>query len=38
MGSGPVILKGGPNICGVTIGVQCLDPSFPKPPEHIKNP
>ncbi len=33
-----MILKGGPNICGVTIGVLCLDSSFPKPPGHIKNP
>ena len=31
-------LQGGPNICGVTIGVLCLDSSFPKPPGHIKNP
>lgn len=31
-------LKGGQNICGVTIGVLCLDSSFPKPPGHIKNP
>ncbi len=30
--------KGGQNICGVTIGVLCLDSSFPKPPGHIKNP
>ena len=31
-------LKGGTNICGVTIGVLCLDSRFPKPPGHIKNP
>ena len=31
-------LQGGPNICGVTIGVLCLDSAFPKPPGHIKNP
>ncbi len=31
-------LQGGPNICGVTIGVLCLDSRFPKPPGHIKNP
>ncbi len=31
-------LKGGQNICGVTIGVLCLDSRFPKPPGHIKNP
>ena len=31
-------LRGGPNICGVTIGVLCLDSAFPKPPGHIKNP
>ncbi len=31
-------LQGGPNIYGVTIGVLCLDPHFPKPPGHIKNP
>jgi Asp/Glu/hydantoin racemase len=34
----PDILEGGPNICGVTIGVLCLDSRFPKPPGHIKNP
>ncbi len=33
-----MILKGGTNICGVTIGVLCLDSRFPKPPGHIKNP
>ena len=33
-----MILEGGPNICGVTIGVLCLDSRFPKPPGHIKNP
>ena len=31
-------LKGGTNICGVTIGVLCLESYFPKPPGHIKNP
>ncbi len=31
-------IQGGPNICGVTIGVLCLDSRFPKPPGHIKNP
>ena len=31
-------LNGGTNICGVTIGVLCLDSTFPKPPGHIKNP
>lgn len=31
-------ITGGPNICGVTIGVLCLDSQFPKPPGHIKNP
>ncbi len=31
-------LQGGTNICGVTIGVLCLDSRFPKPPGHIKNP
>lgn len=31
-------LKGGTNICGVTIGVLCLESGFPKPPGHIKNP
>jgi len=29
---------GGQNICGVSIGVLCLDSKFPKPPGHIKNP
>lgn len=33
-----MILAGGSNICGVTIGVLCLDSQFPKPPGHIKNP
>jgi hypothetical protein len=33
-----MILKGGPNICGVTIAVLCLDSRFPKAPAHIKNP
>lgn len=31
-------LQGGTNICGVTIGVLCLESYFPKPPGHIKNP
>ena len=31
-------LRGGTNICGVTIGVLCLESYFPKPPGHIKNP
>ena len=33
-----MVLEGGPNICGATIGVLCLDSRFPKPPGHIKNP
>lgn len=33
-----MLMEGGPNICGVTIGVLCLDSRFPKPPGHIKNP
>ena len=33
-----MLLQGGPNICGVTIGVLCLDSRFPKLPGHIKNP
>jgi Asp/Glu/hydantoin racemase len=33
-----MLLKGGQNICGTTIGVLCLDSKFPKPPGHIKNP
>ncbi len=32
-----MILKGGPNYYGVTIGVLCLESYFPKPPGHIKN-
>ena len=32
------IYSGGQNICGVSIGVLCLDSQFPKPPGHIKNP
>lgn len=32
------ILKGGQNICGVSIGVVSLESRFPKPPGHIKNP
>ncbi len=32
-----MILKGGPNYYGVTIGVLCLESHFPKPPGHIKN-
>ena len=32
------IYTGGQNICGVSIGVLCLDSKFPKPPGHIKNP
>lgn len=30
--------NGGQNICGISIGVLCLDSKFPKPPGHIKNP
>jgi len=33
-----MIYQGGQNICGVSIGVLCLDSGFPKPPGHIKNP
>ena len=32
------ILRGGQNICGVSIGVLSLESYFPKPPGHIKNP
>ena len=32
------LYPGGQNICGVTIGVLCLESYFPKPPGHIKNP
>lgn len=32
------IVKGGTNICGVSIGVLSLESYFPKPPGHIKNP
>lgn len=32
------IHSGGQNICGVSIGVLCLDSRFPKLPGHIKNP
>lgn len=31
-------VKGGKNICGVSIGVLSLESYFPKPPGHIKNP
>lgn len=30
--------RGGQNICGISIGVLCLESYFPKPPGHIKNP
>lgn len=30
--------QGGQNICGISIGVLCLESYFPKPPGHIKNP
>jgi Asp/Glu/hydantoin racemase len=33
-----VILKGGINICGVTVGVISLESYFPKPEGHIKHP
>lgn len=33
-----MLMAGGTNICGATIGVLCLDSRFPKPPGHIKNP
>lgn len=33
-----MIHPGGQNICGVSIGVLCLESYFPKPPGHIKNP
>ncbi|MEE2945979.1 MAG: aspartate/glutamate racemase family protein [Pseudomonadota bacterium] len=32
------IVKGGHNICGISIGVLSLESYFPKPPGHIKNP
>lgn len=31
-------VKGGRNICGISIGVISLESYFPKPPGHIKNP
>lgn len=31
-------VKGGINICGISIGVLSLESYFPKPPGHIKNP
>ncbi len=30
--------RGGQNICGVAIGILCLQSCFLKPPGHIKNP
>ena len=33
-----MLIKGGTNICGVSIGVLSLESYFPKPPGHIKNP
>ena len=33
-----MIIKGGANICGASIGVLSLESYFPKPPGHIKNP
>jgi Asp/Glu/hydantoin racemase len=33
-----LIIKGGANICGASIGVLSLESYFPKPPGHIKNP
>ncbi len=32
-----MILRGGPNIYGIPIGVLCLESYFAKPPGHIKN-
>jgi aspartate/glutamate racemase len=32
------LVRGGINICGVSIGVLSLESYFPKPPGHIKNP
>ena len=32
------IVRGGHNICGISIGVLALESYFPKPPGHIKNP
>jgi Asp/Glu/hydantoin racemase len=32
-----MILRGGPNIYGIPIGVLCLESYFPKPPGHVKN-
>ncbi|HJV50651.1 MAG TPA: aspartate/glutamate racemase family protein [Noviherbaspirillum sp.] len=31
-------MQGGQNICGIPIGVLCLESYFPKPPGHIKCP
>lgn len=33
-----MILKGGINVCGLTMGVISLESYFPKPDGHIKNP
>lgn len=33
-----MLMHGGQNICGVPIGVLCLESYFPKPPGHIKCP
>ena len=32
-----MILRGGPNIYGIPIGVLCLESYFAKPPGHVKN-
>lgn len=33
-----MLMQGGKNICGIPIGVLCLESHFPKPPGHIKCP
>ena len=33
-----MLIQGGQNICGIPIGVLCLESYFPKPPGHIKCP
>jgi aspartate/glutamate racemase len=37
MGPDTMILKGGTNVCGIPIGILCLETYYGKPPGHLRN-
>jgi len=37
MGTDTMILKGGTNLCGIPIGILCLETYYGRPPGHLRN-